>query len=39
MKEYDVVIVGGGMVGSMLAAALASARSTLPALRIAVLEN
>lgn len=33
--DYDVVIVGGGMVGSMLAAALA----TLGTLRVAVLEH
>jgi len=33
--DYDLVIVGGGMVGSMLAAALAMHRS----LRVAVLEN
>ena len=33
--DYDVLIVGGGMVGSMLAAALASGSS----LRVAVLEH
>ncbi len=38
--DYDVVVVGGGMVGSMLAAALVSSLDkSQAALKVAVLEN
>lgn len=37
--DYDVVIVGGGMVGSMLAAALATQGKIPSTLKIAVIEN
>lgn len=39
MTNYDVVIVGGGMVGSMLAAALATSENGGETMRIALLES